>query len=234
MDDGQVSMDFLMAITIFTFGLVLLISQVPMLFAPLQTVSTDIQPVAYRTSMILVEDGGIYKDVDEITGETMIRSNWEDPNGTGKNYSQNCNDIANYTDNVTRIGLAMSTRELGWPSSSEDIVPNNLSVNKINAFQDWWGDSTNQSKIVGKLGLRVTYNDNQINYSYNISLRDFDDTPVNSSNPLLLVGDSIPTSGSVTVEKIERIVAIDNTTDVTNTTSIAGHECAKLVVCIWR
>ncbi len=69
---------------------------------------------------------------------------------------------------------------------------------------------------------------------YNISLRDFDDKLVNSSDPLLQIGDSIPTSGSITVEKIERIVAIDNTTDVTNTTSIAEHECAKLVVCIWR
>jgi len=200
-----------------------------MLFAPLQTVSTDIQPVAYRTSMILVEDGGVYEN--ETTG--YIKSDWEDPDETGRNYTQNCNDIANYTDNVKRIGLAMSTRELGWPSSSEDIVPNNLSVNKINALHDWW-DSTNQSKIRDKLGLLVTYNNNPINYSYNISLRDFDDTPVNSSNPLLLVGDSIPTSGSVTVEKIERIVAIDNITDVTNTTPIAGHECAKLVVCIWR
>ena len=52
--------------------------------------------------------------------------------------------------------------------------PNNLSVNKINALQDWWNDYTaNQSKIVEKLGLRVTYNDNQINYSYNISLVNF-------------------------------------------------------------
>ncbi|HUV79335.1 MAG TPA: hypothetical protein VMW40_00680 [Candidatus Bathyarchaeia archaeon] len=230
MDDGQVSMDFLMAITIFALGLVLLISQVPMLFAPLQTVSTDIQPVAYRTSMILVEDGGVYEN--ETTG--YIRSDWEDPEEYGWNYNQNCINITNYTDNVKRIGLAMSTRELGWPSSSEDIVPNNLSVNKITAFQDWWNDTANQSKIVGKLGLRVTYNNNPITYSYNISLRDFDDTLVNSSDPLLQIGDSIPTSGSITVEKIERIVAIGNTTDVTNTTSIAGHECAKLVVCIWR
>jgi len=98
MDDGQVSMDFLMAITIFTFGLVLLISQVPMLFAPLQTVSTDIQPVAYRTSMILVEDGGIYENA--TTG--YIRSDWEDPEEYDWNYNQNCNNIPNYTDNVKR------------------------------------------------------------------------------------------------------------------------------------
>ena len=114
--------------------------------------------------------------------------------------------------------------------------PNNLSINKINALQDWQDDPANQSKIVEKLGLRVTYNDNQINYSYNISLVNFSDNliPNSSSAPLLRIGDSIPTSGSVTVEKIERIVAIDNTTGLTGTRQIAGHECAKLVVCIWR
>lgn len=90
-----------MVITIFALGLVLHISQVPMLFAPLQTVSTDIQPVAYRTSMILVEDGGIYN------GTEGISSDWDE-------------HPTNYT-NISRIGLAMSTRELGWPSSSEDI-----------------------------------------------------------------------------------------------------------------
>jgi hypothetical protein len=55
----------------------------------------------------------------------------------------------------------------------------------------------------------------------------------NSSAPLLQIGDPIPVSG-VTIEKIERIVAIDNTTGITNTTPIAKHNCSKLVVCIWR
>ena len=105
-DDGQVSVDFLMAITIFAFGLVILISQVPMLFAPLQTVSTDIQPVAYRTSMILVEDGGIYEGAD-------ISSDWETHKGEPTYYS-----------NTTRIGLARNS-PTGY--SSEDIIPNNLS-----------------------------------------------------------------------------------------------------------
>lgn len=129
-----------------------------MLFAPLQTVSTDIQPVAYRTSMILVEDGGkhIMAQVEYLQTATYIQT--------------------------------------------------------------------------------ITYNDNQINYSYNISLVNFSDNLIlnSSSAPLLRIGDSIPTSGSVTVEKIERIVAIDNTTGLTGNRTIAGHECAKLVVCIWR
>ena len=221
-DDGQVSVDFLMAITIFAFGLVILISQVPMLFAPLQTVSTDIQPVAYRTSMILVEDGGIYNDSGNLTSE------WE----TYWNTSG-----YDYTTDTGRIGLAMSTKGLGWVPSSEDIIPNNLSRKKINALHEWGNDSTNQSKIRDKLGLLVTYNNNPINYSYNISLKAFNESYIWNNTagvPLLRIGDSIPTSGSVTIEKIERIVAIDNTTGLMGNRTIAGHECAKLVVCVWR
>ena len=91
--------------------------------------------------------------------------------------------------------------------------------------------------ITYKLGLNVTYNGNPINYSYNISLKAFNESYIwnnTASVPLLQIGDSIPTSGSVTIEKIERIVAIDNTTGLMGNRTIAGHECAKLVVCVWR
>ncbi len=226
MAKGQVSIDFLIAITIFVIGLVLLISQVPMLFTSLQTVSTDIQPVAYRTSMILTEDGGVYGSGGEIN------SNWENPEGIG-NYTQNRDNITDYIENVKRIGLARSAP--GW-SSSEGIIPNNLSVEKIKALRDWGNDSTNESKIRNKLGLFVTYNDNPLNYSYNIALKAFNESYIESTDtgsPLLEIGDQVPTSGA-TVEKIERIVALSDATNLANTTTIAGRECAKLVVCTWR
>jgi len=214
---GQVSMDFLLAISIFAFGIVILISEIPMLFAPLQTVATDIQPVAYRTSMILVEDGGIYEKNGSIT------SRWEDLIAQRRSYNE-----------VKRIGLAMPAP--AW-SSSEDVVPNNLSRCKIDALQDWWNDTANQSKIRDKLGLFVTYNGNHLDYRYNITLEAFNGSPIwnsTSNSPLLQIGDSIPVSG-VTVEKIERIVAIDNSTNLANCTKIGDVECAaKLVVCIWR
>ena len=212
---GQVSMDFLLAISIFAFGIVVLISEIPMLFAPLQTVATDIQPVAYRTSMILAEDGGIYeKESGSIT------SRWEDLIAKGGSYNE-----------VKRIGLAMPAP--AW-SSSEDVVPNNLSRCKIDALQDWWNDTANQSKIRDKLGLFVTYNGNHLDYRYNITLEAFNGSVIYDDNePLLQIGDPIPVSG-VTVEKIERIVAIDNFINP-NCTKIGDVKCAaKLVVCIWR
>jgi hypothetical protein len=210
MDKGQVSIDFLIAISIFVIGLVLLISQVPMLFTPLQTVSTDIQPVAYRTSMILAEDGGICNKGGSLTSE------WDD-----------CDPEC-----ISRIGLAMKAH--GW-ASSEDIIPNNLSIDKIEALNN---EAEMSSNITEKIGLFVTYNGNRLNYSYNISLKAFNGSFITNSTgvPLLQVGDSLPESGA-TIEKIERIVAlsISNATTFNNTTvTIAGHECAKLVVCIWR
>lgn len=233
MDKGQVCMDFLISITIITFGIVVLLSQIPMLFAPFQTIATDIQPVAYRTSMILVEDGGIYELDDNIT------SKWEDPEGNNWNYTQNRDLLTNYHSNVKRIGLAMSTP--GW-SSSEDVVQNNLSKDKIDALQNWWNDGNssmegNSSNITEKLGLFVTYNNNRLNYSYNISLKAFNESyiwNVTSNRALLQIGDPIP-DAAVTVERIERIVSIDKTTDLVNYVTIGeDSKCAKLVVYIWR
>jgi hypothetical protein len=230
MDKGQVCMDFLIAITIIAFGIVILLSQIPMLFAPFQTVATDIQPVAYRTSMILVEDGGIYELDENIT------SKWEDPEGNGWNYTQNRDFLTNYRSNVKRIGLAMSA---SGGSSSEDVVQNNLSKDKIDALHDWWNDSTegNSSLIIQKLGLNVTYNNIPLNYSYNISLKAFNESyiwNITSDEALLQIGDPIPET-AITVERIERIVAIDKTTGLSNYETIGeDSKCAKLVVCIWR
>ena len=210
-------MDFLMAMFIFTLGLAMLISQMPVLFTPLQTLSTDLQPVAYRTSVILAEDGGIYATGGAIT------SDWE--THKGEQY---------YYENIRRIGLAMSAPV--W-CSSEDVVPNNLSREKVDALQEWWNNKTTRSKypIRDKTGLFVTYNGNPLNYRYNISLKAFNESFITNSTgvPLLQVGNSIPESGC-TVEKIERIVAIDNTTNLANYREIGDAQCAKLVVCIWR
>lgn len=229
-------MDFLISITIIAFGIVVLLSQIPMLFAPFQTVATDIQPVAYRTSMILVEDGGIYELDDNIT------SKWEDPEGNNWTYPQNRDLLTNYHSNVKRLGLAMSTP--GW-SSSEDVVQNNLSKDKIDALQAWWNDGNcstegNSSLIIQKLGLYVTYNNIPLNYHYNLSLHDFNDNLIQiGGSPVLQIGDAIPGTDEryanathVTVEKIERIVAIDDPPPTCE--KIGDVQCAKLVVYIWR
>ena len=55
-EGAQSSIDFLTGVVIFMLTLTYLMVQIPSIFAPFQTQSTDLQPVAYRTGMILVED----------------------------------------------------------------------------------------------------------------------------------------------------------------------------------
>ncbi len=225
MEKGQMSVDFMIATTVLIFGISLIITQIPMLFAPLLTISTDIHAVAYRTSMILVEDAGIYCENGSIT------SAWEDPEKNAWNFSQYLRNRRNYLSNVRRIGLAMNAPV--W-SSHEDTVPNNLSMRKIQALQDWWDDSANRSMLWEKLGLLVSYNGDPVNYSFNISLKSFNNMLIwnhSAGKPLLQIGHPIPTGA--TVERIERIVAIDDCRNLGM--GIGDNECCGILeVCIWK
>ena len=224
---AQVSIDFMIAITILSFGIVLIITQIPMLFAPFHTISTDIHAVAYRTSMILAEDAGIYCENESIT------STWEDPLGTDFNFSSCIKNISNYLLNVRRIGLAKNAPV--W-SSSEDAIPNNLSRRKIEALQDWWNDPVNKRKLREKLGLLVSYNGKLVNYSFNISLKSFNNSLIwddSAGKPLLQIGYPIPKG--VTVERIGRIVAIDDCENLNNCKGIGDNKCCGILeICIWR
>ena len=80
---GQLSIDFLVGISLFILALVFMAHFIPGMFVPFQSETIDLNSVAYRTSVILVEDPGWYNGT--IQGE-----DWE-------------NDIAN----VSRIGLAI-------------------------------------------------------------------------------------------------------------------------------
>ncbi|MCW7075477.1 MAG: hypothetical protein OCU24_06490 [Candidatus Methanospirare jalkutatii] len=225
---AQVSIDFMIAITILSFGIVLIITQIPMLFAPFYTISTDIHAVAYRTSMILAEDAGIYCENESIT------SAWEtagEPENRSRNFSFYRDEILNYLSNVRRIGLARNAPV--W-SSSEDAIPNKLSRRKIEALRDWWNDDANRSMLREKLGLLVSYNGKPVNYSFNISLKGFNNMLIRSAGkPLLQIGYPIPRG--VTVERIERIVAIDDCENLGNYTKIGDNECCVVLeICIWR
>ena len=85
-----------------------------------------------------------------------------------------------------------------------------------------------------KLGLLVSYNGKPVNYSFNISLKGFNNTLIRSAGkPLLQIGDPIPRGA--TVERIERIVAIDDCENLSNYTRIGDNECCGILeICIWR
>ena len=214
-DKGHVSIDFLMSIIIFMFAILLLVSQIPMLFAPLQSTVTDIQPVAYRTSMLLVDDGGLFFYNNTTTNRTVLGSRWD-------------KDIN--IDYIVRIGLAAS---MPAESSSEDVVPLVLSRNKTDKFNNTFLIED----ITHLLGLNVTHQFGEIIYNFNISIIGFGinrSLVMNNTTHLLQVGNPIPESG-VSVEKIERIIVIDNATKLSNTAQIgAQYNAAILIVYIWR
>lgn len=207
-EGAQSSIDFLTGVVIFMLTLTYLMVQIPSIFAPFQTQSTDLQPVAYRTGMILVEDAGWWYDIGNGQGGT----DWE-------NVSR---------DNVCRIGLAANKHN---PSNFSELMNRGkvcvLSENKIKALNTAYANQTMHNWIRDRLGLSIT----RI-YAYNISLQHLNGTTAepmfipNNTHPALSIGNQIPETTEV--EKIERLVAIEGDSEArclnlgasTNTSSV--------------
>ncbi|MDY6931418.1 MAG: hypothetical protein SVJ22_05840 [Halobacteriota archaeon] len=85
--DAQVSIDFLAGITIFLVTFIAIALFIPGMFTPFQSETVDLNSVAYRTSVILIEDPGRWNNT------TVGGSDWE------KNVTTRAN--------LRRIGLAV-------------------------------------------------------------------------------------------------------------------------------
>ncbi|OFV68619.1 MAG: hypothetical protein SCAL_000295 [Candidatus Syntrophoarchaeum caldarius] len=83
---GQISIDFLIGISLFLLTLVFLVQFIPTVFVSFGSESIDLSSVAYRTSVILVEDPGCWNNSATLRTE----SDWE-----------------NHVDRTTRVGLAI-------------------------------------------------------------------------------------------------------------------------------
>lgn len=81
---GQMSIDFLVGISLFILALSFVAVSVSGMFLPFQTETIDLNSVSYRTSVILVEDAGYWSD--------------------GANDGE---DWENHVNNISRIGLAI-------------------------------------------------------------------------------------------------------------------------------
>ncbi|HDM35678.1 MAG TPA: hypothetical protein ENG09_00290 [Candidatus Syntrophoarchaeum butanivorans] len=83
---GQVSIDFLVGVSLFLLALVFLVHFIPGVFVTFEPEPFDLGSVAYRTSVILMEDPGCWLN----TGTMRTESDWED-----------------HIDSVRRVGLAV-------------------------------------------------------------------------------------------------------------------------------
>jgi hypothetical protein len=139
-DEGQISVDFLLGISVFLLSLGFVIQFIPGLF-----ISTSgegsLNSVAYRTATILAEDPGW----------------WE-------NNTQNGTDWEMHTGNISRLGLAVDNR----PKTRQTQTPNLLNKTKILKIVN--SSELNETILTAKLGLFDKISGSQIDYGYNISL----------------------------------------------------------------
>jgi len=105
-DDANLSIDFLVAFTIFMVAFIWVATLVPNLFIGVTTHEIDFDSVAYRTSVILAEDPGAFSTAN------INHTRWEFEPNSGK-------------DNIQRFGLAISKK-----------TPNVLSEIKVKRFFD--------------------------------------------------------------------------------------------------
>ena len=103
---GQMSIDFLAGMSLFMLALLFLTQLIPGMFLPFQTETIDLNSVAYRTSVILVEDPGCWDN----------GTDWENQN----------------VENVSRIGLAIDKEHPNILKKSKlDAFKNDVEISDV-------------------------------------------------------------------------------------------------------
>lgn len=144
-DSGQLSIDFIAGFTIFMIALIMVITMTSGLLVGLHSQTVDVDAVAYRTGVILMEDPGECNNYAGVVQIAPDRFSWETVPEFYRNY------------NVFRMGL-------GIPRYYYDSPPNVLMVNKTNKFfcQTYWDEPYYRSKLIlgdfpYRLNLSIMY-----------------------------------------------------------------------------
>jgi hypothetical protein len=108
---GQMSIDFIAGLSLFMLALLFLAQFIPGMFVPFQTETIDLSSVAYRTSVILVEDPGWWDN------GTCNNTDWENQNA----------------ENISRIGLAVDREHPNMLDMSKlDVFENETLIDNEN------------------------------------------------------------------------------------------------------
>lgn len=183
-EKAQLSMDFLGGFAIAFFSLVTVLIFLPTFFTTLQNPAIDLHPVAYRTSVLLVEDPGWWSNA--TAGEQGY--NWED----------NLND-------TTRIGLASVEYGKGEPCT----LDRNKTLALITLYNH--SDPASYEKIQDLLGLKSSTRKYNYNITFKIlpsgavwMIKRNESGTFKVYN--MTFGSEIPGSGNV--EKVVRILRV--------------------------
>ena len=213
---AQLSLDFLLAISLFLFSLALASYYAIVSFIPYQSTTYDAKVCAYRIALLLSEDSGLN------VSDGNLSTQWEyspDPIHT-----------------VTRIGLAMEP-PLG--SSYERSVPCRLNKSKVVTFFNlsWWElnfHSDWKAYMARLIGLNVSTEHGK---SYNFiiqlvycngTLYSLTDNYGNTVVCQIGNSNSIPSSGIY--EKFERLVTV---VDTTQNYVFSPEKILRLIVYVW-
>jgi hypothetical protein len=184
-EDGQMSVDFLLGISIFLLAFGFIIQFIPGLFI---TTSGDesLNSVAYRTAEILVADPGW----------------WE-------NQTHNGTDWEVHKENISRIGFAYDIT----PNTKQTLTPNILDKKKIQMALNLsnYSGARNQTMLRNKLGLYYKISNSQVDYGYNITIEQ-NGTIMVINNSELSFGEIQPISQDVFRIKRQVLVETGNIT----------------------
>jgi hypothetical protein len=139
-ESGQISIDFLLGISLFILTLGFLIQFIPSLFLSTSE-EGSLNSVAYRTANILTEDSGWWQN------NTHNGTDWEEHIGY-----------------LSRLGLAFDKT----PQTKQTKTPNILNKTKISHIQNQ--SKINETVLTNTLGLYDNINGAHVDYGYNITL----------------------------------------------------------------
>jgi len=182
-DEGQISIDFLVGISIFLLTLAFMIQFIPGLFMSVSG-EGSLNSVAYRTATILAEDPGWWEN------NTNNGTDWE----------------LHPVLNISRLGLAVDN----IPQTRQTQTPNLLNKTKILKIVNL--SELNETIRTAKLGLYDKISGSQIDYGYNIyleqngSIMEINDPDINESVPITF-GKIPPESQDII--KFRRLVLVE-------------------------
>ncbi|MEM1957378.1 MAG: hypothetical protein QXX76_03820 [Archaeoglobaceae archaeon] len=160
MDEGKLSLDLLIGLSIFLFTFIFVANFLPGVFADVRN-EINLAHQAYRIAALLVEDPG-------------YPSEWESI------------DVTNCTNAEFRPGLIVLN--IDAPSNKKEY--NHLDFNKIQKFAELMANNVCRSEVKKYLGLDLTIFGSHISYGLNASLKNLNGSLLlNNSQPILNHGD---------------------------------------------
>lgn len=183
MEDGKLSLDLLIGLSIFLFTFIFIANFLPGVFADVRN-EINLAHQAYRIAALLVEDPGYPSDWETV-------------------------ELSNCNNDPFRPGLIV----MHFNTSRKEYIKeyNHLDLNKTRAFARFLEDQSCREAIRKTLGLNLTDAGIPINYKFNVSLKNLGGMVITYHGGALLNHGDL--GAGMQVLKFERIVYLSEFAD---------------------